>query len=156
MNAPKWNIELETSIEVLNLQDAWFNKQVQKILTKSAKKKARRKAAKERRLTQPKKIKNKNENREHLNPKSRWGSNHIDNIKMSDIDKHKWKHLYLWVQLFHEQILTILEDNFQILYKETRNMVKEEIEQILEYYLTWWELYSEKCFVDTSKIPRKI
>lgn len=159
MEALRHAIEWTTSTEVLNLQDAWLPEQATKILTKSAKRKVKRKLSKERRMKMhwsSKVEKNKDCNIEHLICKTRWWVNNILNYKTSRRTAHAGKHAYLWVQLPHEQFMTIMDDNFQVFCEETREMIREEIEQILEFYLKHWELYNEKCFVHRSKIPTKL
>ena len=148
-----WRI---SETEIIDLQDTNTKESVEKILSRKERKKLRKKWVR----VSPKKWhskkvkKDRSVNREHLICKVRNWSNHAHNIKMSDIKAHAWKHAYLWVQLPHEQLKTILEDNFQVLHKETRQMIVEEIEQILEYYIKWEELYEVKCFSD-NKHPKK-
>lgn len=85
-------------------------------------------------------------NIDHLVAKSEWWSNHFINRKRKKKIEHKWKHDYLWTKLFHDQIIAIIDDNYQILCSDTRDMVKEEIEEILKYYMTYEELYNVKAF----------
>lgn len=95
-------------------------------------------------------------NTEHLIPRCRWGSCDKSNLKRSKINEHNGKHDYLWTKLPHEQIMQILNDNYSTLCYDTRLMIKEEIEVILEYYLEWWEFYNNKCFKKQNLIPKKI
>jgi len=148
----------QSETELIDLQDSWVNIEVEQILSRKDRKRLRKKWVKSKRThsKKPSVRKDRSVNREHMVPRCKSWSNHADNIKMSDVKAHANKHWYLGVQLFHEQLITIMNDNFQTLHKETRKMVTEEIEQILDYYLKWGELYSEKCFTDKNKIPKKL
>lgn len=83
---------------------------------------------------------------DHLIAKDNWWTNHPDNRDEKNVRKHRWKHNYLWIKLPHEQIKAILEENLPVLYEETREQIVEEIEQILEYYLSNKEFYKKACF----------
>jgi len=96
------------------------------------------------------------ENCEHLCPKTRWWANHPDNLKSSNMLAHEWKHRYLWVQLPHEQIWTILNDNIKTLHPQTREMIVEEIQALIEYYLKWEEFYNPVCFREKTLIPKTL
>lgn len=147
--------------EQQDLCDCGFSEKVDKILSKSQEKKLKRKERKaekkEKRYHKKKRKKQpRSTNTEHLIAKTRGGSNHANNLKTSDVKKHAGKHEYLGVELPHEQLIHILDDNFETLHKETRVMIVEEIEQILDYYLNWNELYEPKCFKSKDKIPRRL
>lgn len=131
---------------------------IDNILSKLEIKKLRRKERKKQKKIQqkPKEARPRWTNREHQIPKIRWGSSHNDNFKQSDINAHRWKHMYLWVQLPHEQLNTILEDNYKTLHPQTREMIVEEIQVLIEYYLKYDEFYNEKCFKDKRRIPNKL
>ncbi len=148
-----------SEVEAIDLIDSWLWEVVNKILTKTERRKINRKKRKEekklkgktKRTKLPKK---RDYNTEHLIPKTRWWTYHHDNLKQSRKTSHQGKHAYLWVKLPHEQLKQIMGDNFQVLHKETREMIVEEIEAILDYYIKWEELYEKKCFKN-NKHPRK-
>lgn len=95
-------------------------------------------------------------NTEHLNPRSRWWSNHRNNLKESNIKEHQDKHRYLWNKLLHEQVKQVIWDNFSVMHEETRNTVVKAINHILEYFIKKWKFYNPKTFKNPHFIPKTI
>lgn len=94
------------------------------------------------------------ENTEHLNPRSRWGSNNINNLKKSNIKEHNDKHRYLWNKLLHEQLKQVIWDNFTVMHEETRDTVVKAINHILEYFIKKWKFYNPSTFKNSHFIPK--
>lgn len=82
---------------------------------------------------------------DHLIAKEQWGSNHPDNIDRKRKTRHKGKHEYLWTLKFHDQIISILEENRKTLTPEAQkefDTLKIKIKELVKDKL----FYNPKCF----------
>ena len=149
----------QSETEIIDLQDSFsVNSEVDKILTRSQARKQSRVEHKARaKLIKKWKLKKVRwVNIEHLIPKCKWWINAVVNFKTSDINEHRGKHMYLWVKLFHEQLIQIMDDNFQVMHDKTRDLVCGAILAILQNHLKAGELYKEECFKSKNFIPRSL
>lgn len=94
-------------------------------------------------------------NTEHLNPRSRGGSNHRLNLKESNTQEHNDKHRYLGNKVLHEQLQQIMWDNFSVMHQETRDTIVKAVNHILDYFLKKWKLYNPVTFKHPHFIPKK-
>ena len=86
--------------------------------------------------------------RHHKIAKSRWGSNHYDNIIMLKDLQHRAFHTIFANQLPHEQIETILDINWCALTNEFKFQVQDVINEFLLE-----EMFNRKCIVSQILNP---
>ena len=82
---------------------------------------------------------------DHLVASSRWWTGCDENKHWKRKTEHSWKHNYLWIKLFHEQLLYIIEENKTILLPEAIDIM-EKIKTDLKLLLENEKLYKNKCF----------
>lgn len=78
----------------------------------------------------------------HILAKSRIWSNNRVNLKEFNMKKHQALHTLFWNAYPHEMLNQILEFCEQVLHPQTKEMIVEEIQQIVEYYLKYDEFYN--------------
>lgn len=95
----------------------------------------------------------KTTNTEHLNPRSRWWSNDLKNLKKSNIVYHDHKHWYFWNKVLHEQLEQVIWDNFTVMHKETRDIITKAINHIVKYFIDKKKFYDPDTFKNPHFIP---
>lgn len=78
----------------------------------------------------------------HILAKSRIWSNNRVNLKEFNIKKHQALHTLFWNAYPHEMLNQILEFSEQVLHPDTKEMIIEEIQALIEYYLKYDEFYN--------------
>lgn len=78
----------------------------------------------------------------HILAKSRIWSNNRVNLKEFNIKKHQALHTLFWNAYPHEMLNQILEFSEQVLHPDTKEMIIEEIQALIEYYLKYNEFYN--------------
>lgn len=83
--------------------------------------------------------------KDHLISLDKWGTGCEENIHWKKRAEHRWKHEYLWTKLFHQQILSIIEENKTTLLPEAIQ-VMDKIKADFKLLLENEKLYKNKCF----------
>ena len=149
-------IGAQSETEIIDLQDSFsVNSEVDKILTRKQSRvdhKARTKLIKN---WHSKKVrKDRSVNRHHLINVCKWWTNHVANIKEMDIKVHTAMHQVFWNKHPHQILLQILEHCRQVLNPDTADMIIEEIQVLIDYYLKNEEFYTSKAFNSRVFIPK--
>lgn len=146
-----------SEVEKVDLIDAGFSQTVDNILTRKERKKLRKKWVRNRpKKWHSKKVrKDRSVNRHHLINRCKWWSNHWANIKEMDIKVHAAMHQAFWNKHPHQILAQVLEYCRQVLHPETSDMIIEEVQVLVDYYLKNEEFYNPKAFNSRVFIPKK-